>query len=78
MLEVALSQRGMGEDKGQVVAHPAGEATAGCARTRRRRPWWVYSWAGRIKVEWDPQAPLTPLGRRELLLVARLLRTSTE
>ncbi|MFZ1102383.1 MAG: transposase [Hyphomicrobiaceae bacterium] len=28
----------------------------------------VDSWAGRIKVEWDPQAPLTPLGQASFFI----------
>ena len=28
----------------------------------------VDSWAGQIKVEWDPQAPLTPLGQASFFI----------
>ena len=28
----------------------------------------VDSWAGRIKVEWDPRAPLTPLGQASFFI----------
>jgi hypothetical protein len=35
---------------------------------RRRRRLSLDSWAGQIKIEWDPQAPLTPLGQASFFI----------
>ena len=57
----------MGEDKGQVPAHPAGEQPP-VAQEAPPAAVTVDSWAGQIKVEWDPQAPLTPLGQASFFI----------
>ena len=57
----------MGEDKRHVPAHPAGEQPP-VAQEAPPAAVTVDSWAGRIKVEWDPQAPLTPLGQASFFI----------
>ena len=57
----------MGEDKGQVPAHPAGEQPP-VAQEAPPAAVTVDSWAGQIRVEWDPQAPLTPLGQASFFI----------
>jgi hypothetical protein len=57
----------MGEDKGQVPAHPAGEQPL-VAQNAPSAAVTVDSWAGQIKVEWDPHAPLTPLGQASFFI----------
>jgi hypothetical protein len=57
----------MGEDKGQVPAHPAGEQPP-VAQEAPPASVTVDCWAGQIKVEWDPQAPLTPLGQASFFI----------
>jgi hypothetical protein len=57
----------MGEDKRQLPAHPAGEQPP-VAQEVPPAGVTVDSWAGQIKVEWDPQAPLTPLGQASFFI----------
>ncbi|MBO0764024.1 MAG: hypothetical protein J2P50_05485, partial [Hyphomicrobiaceae bacterium] len=57
----------MGDDKRQVPAHPAGEQPP-VAQDVTPAAVTVDSWAGQIKVEWDPQAPLTPLGQASFFI----------
>src|SRR5262245_8706808 len=57
----------MGEDKRQVPAHPAGEQPP-VAQEAPPAAVTVDSWAGQIRVEWDPQAPLTPLGQASFFI----------
>ena len=57
----------MGEDKRQVPAHPAGEQPL-VAQEAPPATVTIDSWAGQIKVEWDPQAPLTPLGQASFFI----------
>ena len=59
--------RGMTQDKRQLPAHPAGEQPP-VAQEVPPAAVTVDSWAGRIKVEWDPQAPLTPLGQASFFI----------
>jgi hypothetical protein len=57
----------MREDKRQVPAHPAGEQPP-VAQEAPPAAVTVDSWAGQIRVEWDPQAPLTPLGQASFFI----------
>src|SRR5512145_2803655 len=57
----------MGDEKRQVSAHPAGEQPP-VAQEAPPAAVTVDSWAGQIKVEWDPQAPLTPLGQASFFI----------
>jgi hypothetical protein len=57
----------MGENKRQVPAHPAGEQPP-VAQEAPLAGVTVDSRAGQIKVEWDPQAPLTPLGQASFFI----------
>ena len=57
----------MGENKRQVPAHPAGEQPPVVGEAPPAGVT-VDSWAGQIKVEWDPQAPLTPLGQASFFI----------
>jgi Transposase DDE domain group 1 len=57
----------MGESKRQVPAHPAGEQPP-VAQEAPPAGVTVDSWAGQIKVEWDPTAPLTPLGQASFFI----------
>ena len=68
----------MSEDKRQLPVHPPGEPTQhqlSVAETPPTAgtpapppPVTVDSWAGQIKVEWDPDAPLTPLGQASFFI----------
>ena len=58
---------GMTEDKRQVPAHPAGGQPP-VAQEVPPAAVTVDSWAGRIKVEWDPQTPQTPLGQASFFI----------
>jgi hypothetical protein len=57
----------MRDEKRQVPAHPAGEQPP-VAQEAPPVAVTVDSWAGRIKVEWDPRAPLTPLGQASFFI----------
>jgi len=46
----------------ELIAHPAGESEKG-ALVPVRGPVPVDTFAGRVQVEWDPQAAVTPLGQ---------------
>ena len=60
----------MSENKSQLPAHPPGEpqrhqlpVATSAPPASPPPPVAIDSWAGQIKVEWDPGAPLTPLGQ---------------
>jgi hypothetical protein len=57
----------MTQDKRQVPAHPAGEQPP-VAQKAPPAAVTVDSWAGQIKVEWDRNAPLTPLGQASFFI----------
>ena len=53
--------------KRNVPAHRRGEQPA-VDRKARPKGVTVDSWAGRVHVEWDPEAPLTPLGQASFFI----------
>jgi hypothetical protein len=55
------------------IAHPKGEAEKG-ALVPHRGPVAVDTFAGKVHVEWDPQAAVTPLG--QLVFFAQYLKAS--
>jgi len=57
----------------ELIAHPAGESEKG-ALVLVRGPVPVDTFAGRVHVEWDPQAAVTPLG--QLAFFAQYLKVS--
>ena len=59
--------KGMTQDKRQIAVHPPGERSP-VATTAPPGPVTVDSWAGQIRVEWDPDAPLTPLGQASFFI----------
>jgi hypothetical protein len=65
----------MSQDKRQLPAHPQGEprpdqlpVAASPPPASLPPPVAIDSWAGQIKVEWDPNAPLTPLGQASFFI----------
>jgi hypothetical protein len=52
----------MAQSKRKVPAHRAGEQLR-VGKTARPKGVTLDSWAGQVHVEWDPTAPLTPLGQ---------------
>jgi len=57
----------------ELIAHPKGEPKEG-ALVPVRGPVAVDTFAGRVHVEWDPQAAVTPLG--QLVFFAQYLKVS--
>lgn len=49
----------MEEKKEEQIIHPKGEVEKG-AGTQLSEPVMVDTYGGRIEVEWDPEAPVTP------------------
>jgi len=65
----------MSQDKRQLPAHPPGETprdqlpvAASPPPVGPPPPVAIDSWAGQIRVEWDPGAPLTPLGQASFFI----------
>src|SRR5262245_25698593 len=59
--------RCMGHAKRNVPAHRGGGQPAVDRKARPKRVT-LDSWAGRVHVEWDPDAPLTPLGQASFFI----------
>ena len=65
----------MSQDKHQLAPHPPGEpprdqlpVAANAPPVLPPGPVTVDSWAGQIRIEWDPNAPLTPLGQASFFI----------
>ena len=61
----------MTQDKRELAVHPAGDqlpVAASAAPASAPPAVTVDTWAGPIKVEWDPSAPLTPLGQASFFI----------
>jgi hypothetical protein len=62
----------MSEDPARLPAHPAGEQSL--VERMVDQPVPVDTYAGRVHVEWDPDAPITPLGQMAFFIA--FLKTS--
>src|SRR5215475_4712919 len=57
----------MTQAKRRVPAHRRGGQSP-VERKARPKGVTLDSWAGRVRVEWDPEAPLTPLGQASFFI----------